>query len=88
MDSHLHVRLRNCLQTILDLESDMDALEGYSNFRADMETLKGCLDRVGQMQLIEEDVLRLESATAHILDELRFPLARLRQGRRHNRVLQ
>ena len=88
MDSQLHIRLKNCLQTILELEPDMDALWERANFRTDMEMLRDYLSRAETMELAEEDVLRLERATAHFLDELRFPLTHGRQGMGRTRILQ
>ena len=88
MNSHLQIRLKNCLQTILDLEPDMDTLPARADFRPDMDTLKTYLARVEDMDLVEEDVQRLERATAHFLAELRLPMEHMRQGCAKSRVLQ
>lgn len=88
MDSLLHIRLKNCLQTILELEPDMDVFWERAGFREDMEMLRTYLSRAEEMELAEEDVLRLERATAHFLDELRYPLANGRRSAGKKRILQ
>lgn len=88
MNSHLQIRLKNCLLTILELEPDLDSLPVRGNFEADMKTLKSHLARVEGMDLAEEDVQRLERATALFLAELRLPLERMRQSGVNYRVLQ
>ncbi len=88
MNSLLHVRLKNCLQTILELEPDMSSLHMRTEFRTELETLKEYLNRVEDLDLAEEDVLRLERATANFLDELRLPLSQVRPDGRKNRILQ
>lgn len=88
MNSHLQIRLKNCLLTILELEPDIDSLPVRKDFEPDMKALKTYLTRVENMDVAEEDVQRLERATAHFLAELRLPLERLRQGSGNYRVLQ
>ena len=88
MNNLLHVRLKNCLQTILELEPDMSSLHLRTEFRTELETLKEYLNRVEDLDLAEEDVLRLERATANFLDELRLPLSQVRPDGRKNRILQ
>lgn len=85
MDAELRMRLKNCLQTILELEPDINALHANVRFSEDMRTLRDYLARVGGLDLTEEDVLRLERATARFLKELRFPLGR---GGGKKRILQ
>lgn len=87
-NNQLHVRLKNCLQTILELEPDMSSLHMRTEFRTELETLKEYLNRVEDLDLAEEDVQRLERATANFLDELRLPLSRVRRDGRRNRILQ
>lgn len=87
-NNQLHVRLKNCLQTILELEPDMSSLHMRTEFRTELETLKEYLNRVEDLDLAEEDVQRLERATANFLDELRLPLSRVRRDGRKNRILQ
>lgn len=70
--STLQLRLKNCIQTILELEPDMRAGVWGRHFGEELTTLKGYLRHVDHMDLAEEDVLRLENATATFLAELRL----------------
>lgn len=88
MPSQLHMRLKNCLQTILELETDMSSLQMRSEFESELETLKEYLSRIEQLSLAEDDVLRLERATANFLEELRIPLAQIARDQSKNRILQ
>ena len=75
MEHQLRQRLVHCIQTILDLEPQVNALRAGTSFMDEMTALRDCLDRVGRMDIAEADVLRFERATALFLDELRLPLA-------------
>lgn len=70
--STLQIRLKNCIQTILDLEPDMRAGIWGRHFDEEFSTLKDYLQRVDRMNLAEDDVQRLENATASFLAELRL----------------
>ena len=70
--STLQIRLKNCIQTILDLEPDMRAGIWGRHFDEERSTLKDYLQRVDRMNLAEDDVQRLENATASFLAELRL----------------
>ncbi|MBE6441730.1 MAG: hypothetical protein E7022_05280 [Desulfovibrio desulfuricans] len=70
--STLQLRLKNCIQTILELEPDMRAGVWGRYFGEELSILKGYLEQVDQMALAEEDVLRLEKATATFLAELKL----------------
>lgn len=70
--STLQLRLKNCIQTILELEPDMRAGIWGRHFDEELSTLKAYLQRVDAMELAEDDVQRLESATAGFLAELRL----------------
>lgn len=67
--SILQIRLKNCIQTILDLEPKMHE-KGEDCFDEEFSSLKKYLDRVDQMDLAEEEVLRLEAVTSSFLAEL------------------
>ncbi|MDR3319542.1 MAG: hypothetical protein LBS77_00940 [Desulfovibrio sp.] len=71
--SILQIRLKNCIQTILELEEDMDEQIGGRHFNNEISTLKTYLQQVDSMILAEADVRRLEKATAIFLAELRLP---------------
>lgn len=66
----LQIRLSNCIQTILELEDDLPCFSSDNVFLSDMSSLKNILQKVSKMDLEEEDVLRLECATANFLEEL------------------
>ena len=80
--STLQLRLKNCIQTILELEPQIGADLSDRYF---VEELRRFLDSVEQMRLGEDDVERLESATATFLEEL--GLSR-RTWQKQRRVLQ
>ena len=70
--STLQLRLKNCIQTILELEPDMKTGVWGRYFDAELSSLKDYLAQVDQMPLAEEDVQRLEKATATFLAELKL----------------
>ena len=70
MASVLQIRLKNCIQTILDLEPAIRE-RGENEFEDDFHKLKSYLRRVDEMELGEDDVSRLEYVTAAFLSELK-----------------
>lgn len=86
-DSHL-ARISNCLQTILDLEPELEKLELGKSLLEEFGVLKDFLRRIDSVALNEDDVERVESATASFLDELRAPLASVKPGGRPGSRLQ
>jgi hypothetical protein len=83
--SILQIRLKNCIQTILELEPDFDGQFWKRHFTNEISALKTYLQQVDRMVLAEDDVQRLEAATANFLAELRF----FNQNRpQQNRLLQ
>lgn len=87
-NGELHSRLRNCLQTILDLESDLDRLALSGELMTEFSTLKTYMERLGDVSLEEDDVRRIERATAHFLEELRAPVTAMRRRRETRPFLQ
>lgn len=67
--SQLQIRLKNCIQTILDLEVGIKQ-NRLEIFDADFVRLKDFLKNIDQIQLVEEDVSRLENVTSHFLTEI------------------
>lgn len=67
--SLLQVRLKNCLQTILDLQKILNE-QSSDFFEEDFVFLKNYLARVDTMDLKEEEVLLLENCTSEFLSEL------------------
>jgi hypothetical protein len=88
MQEQLYSRLKNCLQTILDLEPDLARLRLPDTFRTELEALKMHLERVRHLDFREEDLRRLETATEKFLEELRLPFAHAQSLSSKNRVLQ
>ncbi|MDR2573103.1 MAG: hypothetical protein LBC94_01945 [Desulfovibrio sp.] len=69
----LRIRLRNCIQTILELEPELNVLQLRGKyFNSEISMLKNCLHQVDKMILAEDDVQRLETATANFLAELKL----------------
>lgn len=76
----LNVRIMNCLQTILDLESTLRRLELGGVLLSEFTVLKDFLKDVESIELDEEDVARIENATEHFLQELKMPLSLIQSG--------
>jgi len=72
--SHM-VRIANCLQTILELEPELERLELGSSLLDEFAVLKSFLEKLDKVEVSEEDVRRIELATSNFLDELKGPLA-------------
>jgi hypothetical protein len=70
-DQLLQIRLRNCLQTILDFNESMEAKGFGFAFSGELKLLREFLGRLDSMVLSEADVLRIEDATAVFFGELR-----------------
>jgi hypothetical protein len=72
-------RLQNCLQTILELEPDLEQLDMGDALVKEFGMLKAFLQRLEGIDIQEDDVRRIETATASFLEELRVPLSLLDQ---------
>ena len=71
--SVLQLRLKNCIQTILELEPSLCTTGTLgSHFADELHVLKGYLEQIDSMALMEEDVQHLEAVTAAFLAELKF----------------
>ena len=86
--NELQSRLKNCLQTILEFEADIEALPAGETLLKEFAHLKDFLARLNQLAPVEEDVLRIERTTAVLLRELERPLSMLRERRVIHRLLQ
>jgi chromosome segregation ATPase len=76
----LQSRLRNCLQTILEFESDLEFLREGETLQQDFSHLRGLLERLDdELAPTENEVRRVEKATAALLRELEQPLSMLRK---------
>lgn len=88
-DSVKHlVRITNCLQTILDLESQLEKLEHGNSLLDEFAVLKSFLEKIDKVELSETDVERIEKATSNFLKELKEPLNRQAGRRKTGRRLQ
>ena len=85
--THL-VRITNCLQTILELEPQLEKLEHGNSLLDEFVVLKSFLEKIDKVDLNEADVERIENATANFLKELQIPLAKAKSGRKSGRRLQ
>ncbi len=82
------VRITNCLQTILELEPQLEELEHGNSLLDEFVVLKSFLEKIDRVELSESDVERIESATANFLKELQVPLARAEADGKKRRRLQ
>ncbi len=74
-DSVLHNRLRNCLQTILDLEAEIRLAPLGDALLSEFVTLKEVMGRLNDITINEHDVERIEEATSRFLFELKDAVA-------------
>ena len=77
MQEQRYSRLKNCLLTILELEPELERLQLPDEFRNELTILKQHLEKIEYIEFYEEDLQRLETATAKFLDELRFPFCHI-----------
>lgn len=65
-------RLLNCLQTILDMESELRSIRRAESILGELNSLRSIMHGLdlGKIQLEESDVLRIEAATTAFLREL------------------
>ena len=82
------VRITNCLQTILELESQLGKLEHGNSLLDEFVVLKSFLEKIEEVDLNESDVERIEAATANFLRELQGPLSRAKSDDTKGRRLQ
>ena len=85
---HLQSRLKNCLQTILDLEPELERLELGHVLLKEYGVLKSFIQKVDNVSLLEEDVARIENATESFLEELKSPLGLVDDDASPRRMIQ
>lgn len=73
-DKFLISRLRNCLNTILELEEALQRSANGDILREEFATLKRVLETLDSIAFMEEDVARIEQATIQFLEEIKKPL--------------
>lgn len=76
INCELHLRLKHCLQTIIDLEIDISALPTYISFSDELKAIKSFIAKIENLDIDENDVLRLEKATENFLKELKLPMSK------------
>lgn len=64
----LHTRLKNCLETLLDLQPTIRKSQ-KAEFAEDFSKIRQFLGMVEKMELVEEDVLKIEEMTGQLLQE-------------------
>lgn len=75
--SHLRLRLKNCLQTILELKDDIGSLPFGDSFMTEIDRLESFLDKLADIAVNEQEVQRVELATSRFLNELDPVLAQV-----------
>ena len=88
MQEQLYCRLKNCLLTILELESELERLQLPDEFRIELVFLKQHFEKIDHIEFIEEDLQRLELATEKFLEELRLPFSHIRHAGMRRGLLQ
>ncbi|MDL2267487.1 hypothetical protein LJC46_05820 [Desulfovibrio sp. OttesenSCG-928-G15] len=70
----LGIRLRNCLATILEMEDSLDQTPLGPALHDEFAILKDVMQRLENAVVEEQDVCRIEKATARFLAELKDTL--------------
>lgn len=68
---HLHLRLRSCLQAILDLESELKTIRSAGPLLSELSVLKDIYGRLETLLIQKDDVERIEEATVNFFEELK-----------------
>ena len=84
----LHLRLRSCLQAILDLEPELQNIRAAESLLTELSVLKDIYGRLETLFIQEEDVKRIEEATANFFAELKGSIKRESTERPEQRFLQ
>jgi hypothetical protein len=84
----LHLRLRSCLQAILDLEPELKAVRAAEPLLTELTVLKEIYGKIETLSIQEEDVQRIEEATANFFEELKGSFRRNGITRPEQRFLQ
>ena len=69
-DAQLRLRLKHCLQTILDFKDDLNAMPFGLSFSREFSTLEELLSKLEEITVNEQEVQRVELATMQFLKEL------------------
>ncbi len=79
----LHARLKNCLQTIVELEPALSRLTIHSELIGEFKHLKSIISKIPQLEISLEEVDRIETATCMFLKEMEVPFSKLKLKSRH-----
>lgn len=74
-ESVLRARVFNCLQTIIDLEPELQKHALGDRLLDEFRQLKETIHAIDSLELTEKDVQRIEKSTSEFLEEIRLPLA-------------
>ncbi|HKK32032.1 MAG TPA: hypothetical protein VJ934_00515 [Desulfomicrobiaceae bacterium] len=74
-ESVFRARVRNCLQTIIELEPELEKHALGERLLDEFRQLKQTMDAIDSLELTEDDVQRIERSTSEFLEEVRLPLA-------------
>lgn len=84
----LQLRLRSCLQAILDLEPELKNISSAEHLLTELSVLKEIYGRLETLLVQEEDVRRIEEATANFFAELKGSIKQESSARSGQRFLQ
>lgn len=84
----LAARIINCLQTILELEPLLCRMDTGHVLLSEFKVLKAFLNGMDGVELDEDDVARIETATERFLLELKTPASLTHHGAATNTTLQ
>ncbi len=84
----LHLRLRSCLQAILELEPELKAIRAAEPLLSELSVLKDIYGRLETLLIQEEDVRRIEEATTNFFEELKVSIKGQNAPRSGQRFLQ
>ncbi len=84
----LQLRLGSCLQAILDLEPELKTIQTAQPLLMELSVLKEIYGRLESLLIQEEDVRRIEEATANFFEELKGSVKQESLPRSGQRFLQ
>ncbi len=90
MESQKKARLLNCLETILEMESQLRSLHEAGALVTEITALRALIRdlELERTSVDEADIERIELATTIFLQELEVPFQYLETTRRADRLLQ
>lgn len=90
MESQKKARLLNCLQTILDMESQLRSLREAGSLVGELTSLRSLMRdlKLEQVRLEETDIQRIEMATMIFLQELEIHFHQIRGDSSCTQLLQ